>query len=352
MRRLPVYLVVDISESMVGEPLRLLQKGMETLVAALRSDPFAMESVYLSVIGFAGRTKTLAPLVELPLFYPPRLPLGSGTSVGAAFSHLMTELKANTRQSTPQRKGDWQPLIFFLTDGKSTDNPGQAFARWQVEFAAKSSLVVVGIGEYASLEQFTPLTENILRLENTTAEDFMKCINWISSSIASQSRSVGLGRGGKQEKISLDKAGDSSLAIVNNLQQAAGVDEDFVILFGRCQRERLPWLIKYERAVGLQDGVFGAADYYRLSGIYTLEEDFIEFSDTTPSGLSVSSDMLDGVAGCPYCGAPSTLALCGKCEELFCFGGEEFAVCPHCNQELTAGDDDGYESFNITRKRG
>jgi len=74
MRRLPVFLVIDVSESMAGDNLRSLQEGMDRLVKTLRTDPYALETTYLSVIAFAGRAKTLSPLVELYAFYPPRLP--------------------------------------------------------------------------------------------------------------------------------------------------------------------------------------------------------------------------------------------------------------------------------------
>ena len=93
MRRLPVYIVVDISESMAGENLRQMQEGISRLVNQLRRDPYALESVYLSVIAFAGAAGTLAPLTELMSFYSPRLPIGSGTSIGAALNHLMDSLE-------------------------------------------------------------------------------------------------------------------------------------------------------------------------------------------------------------------------------------------------------------------
>src|SRR6188508_3777606 len=84
MRRLPIFFLLDVSESMVGDNHRQMQQGLERLVKALRTDPHALETVHLSVIAFAGQTRTLTPLTELAMFYPPRLPIGAGTSLGAA----------------------------------------------------------------------------------------------------------------------------------------------------------------------------------------------------------------------------------------------------------------------------
>ena len=50
MRRLPIFLLLDVSESMAGDGLRQLQQGIERLVAGLRRDPHALESVFLSAI--------------------------------------------------------------------------------------------------------------------------------------------------------------------------------------------------------------------------------------------------------------------------------------------------------------
>ena len=43
MRRLPVYLVVDISESMIGENIRQMQEGISRLINQLRRDHYALE---------------------------------------------------------------------------------------------------------------------------------------------------------------------------------------------------------------------------------------------------------------------------------------------------------------------
>ena len=43
MRRLPVFLLLDVSESMVGDNLRQLQQGLDILVRDLRTDPHALD---------------------------------------------------------------------------------------------------------------------------------------------------------------------------------------------------------------------------------------------------------------------------------------------------------------------
>ena len=49
MRRLPIYFLVDVSESMAGEPILQVQDGMRMIVQELRTDPYALgNSIYIS----------------------------------------------------------------------------------------------------------------------------------------------------------------------------------------------------------------------------------------------------------------------------------------------------------------
>src|ERR1044072_3553047 len=120
MRRLPIFLIIDVSESMVGEPLRQGGSGIRSMVQALRRDPYALETAYLSVVVFAGRAKTLVPLTDIASFYPPELPRGGGQSLGAAFKHLMVEMETKIAKTTAEAKGDWKPIVFLFTDGAPT----------------------------------------------------------------------------------------------------------------------------------------------------------------------------------------------------------------------------------------
>ena len=65
MRKLPIYFLIDVSESMAGDPIEQVQEGMRNIIQELRQDPYALETAYVSVIAFAGRAKSLSPLTEI-----------------------------------------------------------------------------------------------------------------------------------------------------------------------------------------------------------------------------------------------------------------------------------------------
>ncbi len=128
MRRLPIYFLIDISESMVGEPIQQVEEGLATIIQALKTDPNAIETVWVSIIVFAGRPKTLVPLQEIISFYPPKFPIGSGTSLSKGLGHLMFELRKNIVKTTQEVKGDWKPIVFLFTDGVPTDDTKMAIS--------------------------------------------------------------------------------------------------------------------------------------------------------------------------------------------------------------------------------
>lgn len=76
MRRLPVYFLIDVSESMIGDPIRQVEDGMAAIIRELKTDPYALETVWVSIIAFAGQARTLVPLQDVISFYPPRFPIG------------------------------------------------------------------------------------------------------------------------------------------------------------------------------------------------------------------------------------------------------------------------------------
>ena len=64
-RRLPIYLLIDSSGSMRGEPIQSVNVGLSAMLSALRQDPYALETVHLSIITFDHEVKELLPLQPL-----------------------------------------------------------------------------------------------------------------------------------------------------------------------------------------------------------------------------------------------------------------------------------------------
>ena len=88
IRRLPVYLLIDISESMAGPAIEAVQRGVNMLVNELRGNPLALESAYLSIITFAKQARQDVALTELLQVNVPKFSVRTGTSLGAALRLL------------------------------------------------------------------------------------------------------------------------------------------------------------------------------------------------------------------------------------------------------------------------
>jgi uncharacterized protein YegL len=351
MRRLPVFFVLDCSESMVGEKLRKMEDGLLAVVRALRADPHALETVHVSVIAFAGIARVIVPLVEIASFYPPKLPLGGGTSLGAALETLMEQLERSVVRTTPERKGDWRPIVYLFTDGRPTDDPGPAIARWNARHAQRANLIAVGMGQDADFSTLRRLTDQVLRFEETQEEDFRAFVAWISASVVAQSRSLGEGHEGRGP---LPRTDGRALTLVKE-PPPTPVDESCVTLVGRCQKTRRPYLIKYDRElreVGRLEFSLQVA-LYRLAGCHPVEEDYFDWSDPRGSDLKVSTTELIGAPGCPHCGNVTAFAMCG-CGKLMCINGPQEVVCPWCGQSVAfaPGPPPEEGGFEVGRGRG
>lgn len=343
MRRLPIYFLIDSSESMVGTPIAQVQEGLRTVIQTLRVDPYALETVFVSVIAFAGKAKVLSPLEELYKFYPPELPIGGGTSLGKGLECLMNELDRNIQKTTAEKKGDWKPVIFLFTDGNPTDNYSGAFKRWNEKYRGHCSLIAVSIGDNVDILTLAQITNDILVLKETDAESFSKFFKWISASIQAASLSAS---DGKEEDMKLAPSSDSNLEKVNPEKAEVRVDDNFVVIHGRCQTTKDDYLIKYIRmGKGHAKEESGAA--YTLLGAYTIDKESYE-SLSAGGSVKINTRKLRGVPTCPCCGNTTAAVLC-SCGKIFCASGAGEVVCPWCGAKgyLSEGNgEDGGTDIN------
>lgn len=349
MRRLPIYFLIDVSESMVGEPIEQVQEGIAAIIKDLRTDPYALETVYISIIAFAGKAQKISPLVELFNFYPPKLPIGGGTSLGNAMDFLMHDMDTSLQKTTIDQKGDWKPIIFLFTDGNPTDKFEGIFDRWNQQYKSKSNLVVISLGENTDGSIFGKITENVLLLKNTDSESFMKFFKWVTASIKTTSISVTATSDDGLHLAPITNGYLSKIDLEKGLNKK--VDENFAVILAKCQTTKRAYLIKYQKRLSpseFKELALNTIDY-KFVGSFAIENSYFDLCDGDQIKSTISTAELVGSPNCPCCGNRYGLSFC-SCGNIMCTGEEEVSHCPWCGIEASFGFGD--ESFNINRTRG
>jgi uncharacterized protein YegL len=188
MRRLPVYLLLDCSGSMYGEPIEAVKNGVQVLVSTLRQDPYALETAYLSIITFDSSAKQVTPLTELSAFQQPTIEANGCTALGEALSLLATKVDQEVTKTTPEQKGDWKPLVFIMTDGVPTDDINKGLAEFKKR---KFGMVVAcAAGQGADTNILKQITECVVQLDTADSTTIKSFFKWVSASVSAGSMKV------------------------------------------------------------------------------------------------------------------------------------------------------------------
>jgi uncharacterized protein YegL len=211
IRRLPTYLLLDCSGSMAGEPIAAVEMGVKALLGDLRNDPQALETVWLSVLAFASTAEVLVPLTEINEFQAPDLIAEGTTALGEALDLLAERIRAEVRVTRPDRKGDWKPLVFLLTDGEPTDDWERSCENFRLQGLA--TVIACGAGPEVNDETLRRLGDKCVHLKDTQPGTLGAFMKWVSASVATTIQ--GLGTQTQRDEPSPPGADDGTIRVIS-----------------------------------------------------------------------------------------------------------------------------------------
>ncbi len=175
MKKLNVYLLLDTSGSMNGEPIAAVNVGLESMLRTLRRDPYCMEVVQLSIHTFDAQVVEVLPLTPLTDVALPKItcPASGPTFLGEGLEALLPKL----------RNDGLPPLLLVMTDGSPTDLQIYEEAIPKIKAAGLRKIVGFAVGPKAKPESLQQLTEHVVRLETADSSSFLKLFDQASRAV-------------------------------------------------------------------------------------------------------------------------------------------------------------------------
>lgn len=121
MRRLPVYILVDTRKKMEGRSIEVANSSIVKLIQIFRQDPYALETMHISILSFDDKLHQLFPLTELLNIEKPIITTSNidNNNIESIFERFDEIIGQEIIESTPSKKGDWRPCLIIISNDRS-----------------------------------------------------------------------------------------------------------------------------------------------------------------------------------------------------------------------------------------
>lgn len=191
--RIPVVLIADVSGSMDGEPIRLLNQGVKQLVADLKSDECTRFSADLEVVLFADSAERVLPFTPVTAIGDvPEFCAGGMTALGSGIKMAMEDIDTRRREYIAAGIPSFNPMVLVMADGAFNMGDWRTPASKLRAEAERGKCFYYGVmvGDNCDLQQFreiVPVEPGPLQLLGI--ENFADLFEWISDSVTRLSQS-------------------------------------------------------------------------------------------------------------------------------------------------------------------
>lgn len=184
--RCPCLLLLDVSGSMRGKPIRELNEGLTQFRDELFADSLAAKRVEVGLVTF-GPVSVVNDFTGVQSWIAPELRDQGDTPMGRAIEEGLNMLRERKNSYRQNGISYYRPWVFLITDGGPTDswqNAAQAVKSGEAEKAF--SFFAVGV-EGANFEILSKISVR----EPLVLKDmrFRDLFSWLSSSLSSVSQS-------------------------------------------------------------------------------------------------------------------------------------------------------------------
>jgi uncharacterized protein YegL len=179
--RLPIYILVDRSESAGRNLVASLSQGLKHLLWELSEEPLALEWARVSVISFGDGAHIEVPLTGLSVFHPQALRACGSCTLGDALRLLSDSIQRDVVPASAETRnvGDCNPLVVILLGSNPSDNWRGPWRSLREQTQPRVSIIPVICGSAISADVPAEMSEGLLRLENENLAIFQHLLRWI-----------------------------------------------------------------------------------------------------------------------------------------------------------------------------
>ena len=189
--RCPCVLLLDVSDSMRGQPMAELNAGLHTFQEQLVRDPVASKRVDVAIITFGSTVEVVQNFIPIPRFVPPTLTTQGYTHMGSGILIALQQLQAYKKALRELEMDYFRPHVFMITDGEPKDEPEHILERarqqLEAEERAKGVLFFAIAVEGANVERLRKLV--VREPIDLKGRSFQEMIDYLSKSVSALSQS-------------------------------------------------------------------------------------------------------------------------------------------------------------------
>ena len=178
-------LVLDVSGSMGGDPIRELNKGLQDFYYEISSDPTTSQRLEVAMVTFSHIVKTIQPPALVENFTMPQLTVTGSTATVDAVREAIDIVAARKAWYKTTNQTYYRPWIILMTDGEpDSDQDVEGLAKQIKQDTEKKtySFLPIGVGKDANMGVLSKIQGNIspMKLQGTKFSSFFK---WLSASM-------------------------------------------------------------------------------------------------------------------------------------------------------------------------